>query len=270
MIRFLLATLLYVLTVQAQETEKPWTEKVRTGNSFELFVNNPLYGPISVHFDVTQTNMELSQPESFDAVIPARSRALAFTATPADTENSWEFDFKFAWHLGDIGAVHDDTVIYDLPFEKGQSFTMVQGYNGTFSHFAEYQYSVDFDMPVGTPVTAAREGTVVLIETSFSEGGTDPALESKANFITIMHEDNTMGEYVHLSHKGQLVTLGQQVERGDVIGYSGNVGYTTGPHLHFHVFTRTDTSGNWYSLPVHFDVDSKAITLQEGESYSRH
>jgi murein DD-endopeptidase MepM/ murein hydrolase activator NlpD len=269
MIRVLFVSLLfYIFQVQAQDTEKPWTEEVRTGDSFELFVNNPLYGPISVHFDVIQTNMQPSQEESFDIVILARSRTLAFTISPTDKEKPWEFDYKFRWYLGDITAVHDGTVVYDLPFEKGQGFTLMQGYNGTFSHQDEYQYSVDFDTPVGTPVTAAREGTVILVETSFSEGGPDPALEDKSNFITILHTDNTMADYVHLRQNGSLVSVGQQVQRGEVIGYSGNVGYSTSAHLHFHIYTRTDTSGNWQSLPVRFNVAGEAVELQEGSLYS--
>jgi murein DD-endopeptidase MepM/ murein hydrolase activator NlpD len=268
MTRVLLVILLFCL-IQAQAAEKPSTEQVRTGDTFELFVNNPLFGPISVHFDITQTNMRVSRGENFDIVIPARSRTFAFTAAPDDSQLAWEFDFKYRWHLGNINAVHDDSVIYDLPFEQGKRFTLIQGYNGTFSHSGEYQYSVDFDLPIGTPVTAAREGIVVLIETSFTEGGADPALKSKANFITILHSDNTMADYVHLSHNGSLVTLGQQVQRGEIIGYSGNVGYSTAPHLHFHVYKRTDTSGNWQSLPVRFrSTQGEGIELQEGQSYS--
>ena len=270
MIRALLISLLFCIPhVNAQDTEKPSAEQIRTGDTFEVFMSNPLYTPISTRFDITQTNMQLSQGESFDIVIPARSRTLAFTAEPSNPQRIWRFNYHYTWYQGDINAVHDSAANYDLPFERGKAFKLIQGYNGSFSHFDQNQYALDFDMPVGTPVTAAREGTVVRIETSFMEGGTDPSLKDKANVITILHSDNTMADYVHLSYDSSLVTLGQQVQRGDVLGYSGNVGYSTTPHLHFHVYQLTDTSGNWQTLPVRFIINGKAVELQEGQSY-RH
>ena len=48
-----------------------------------------------------------------------------------------------------------DTVVFDLPFENGQKFKISQGYNGAFSH--QNENALDFDMPIGTKILAARE-----------------------------------------------------------------------------------------------------------------
>lgn len=92
-------------------------------------------------------------------------------------------------------------------------------------------------MPIGTPLLAARKGRVVDIDQNFTEGGTDPLL--KANHVMILHEDGTLGLYSHLAANRIAVSFGQWVDAGTLIGYSGNTGYSTGPHLLFAVLTNT-------------------------------
>ena len=55
----------------------------------------------------------------------------------------------------------------------------------------------------------------------------------RTNIIRIWHDDNTMGLYAHLKQGGIMVREGQRIKTGQLIGYSGNTGYSTGPHLHF-------------------------------------
>jgi murein DD-endopeptidase MepM/ murein hydrolase activator NlpD len=70
----------------------------------------------------------------------------------------------------------------------------------------------------------------------------------KANLITIQHKDGTLGSYIHLDYKGVLVKVGDHVERGQLIGYSGLTGFTRGPHLHFVVHKQKSIS-----VPVFFE-----------------
>ena len=72
-----------------------------------------------------------------------------------------------------------------------------------------------------------------------------------ANYIVILHNDGTTGEYYHLKHDGALVDVGDSVARGQRIGLSGNTGHTTMPHLHFAVYRATEW-GNTQSIPVRF------------------
>lgn len=89
---------------------------------------------------------------------------------------------------------------------------------------------VDFKASIGTPVKASRSGVIVGI------GDTDKACSgvSYGKWVLIQHENNLSTLYAHFSLIK--VSQGQQVETGQLLGYSGDTGYATGPHLHFGVF----------------------------------
>ncbi len=82
---------------------------------------------------------------------------------------------------------------------------------------------LDIATPVATPVFAAADGLV-------TANGNNGRYQY-GRFILIEHSRNMTTLYGHLSK--QVVLEGQRVKRGDLIGYSGNTGYSTGPHLHF-------------------------------------
>lgn len=129
---------------------------------------------------------------------------------------------------------HDDTHIYRLPFATDACFVVSQGYGGWQSQREAY-YSIDFRMPVGTPVCASRRGVVSHVVDCYEEGGTDPAFFSKWNVVEIVHSDMSIAVYGHLAHRGVRVSRGMTVDAGDVIAASGNTGWSSFPHLHFHL-----------------------------------
>ena len=90
---------------------------------------------------------------------------------------------------------------------------------------------LDIGVPAATPVLAAESGTVIAV------GNNDRSAWSKyqyGKYIMVRHENNLTTLYAHLSRFA--VAKGDAVERGQIIGYSGNTGYSTGPHLHFGVY----------------------------------
>ena len=93
-----------------------------------------------------------------------------------------------------------------------------------------FHNGVDFRAQVGTPLRAAADGTVKAI------GNTDLICPrgSYGKWILIEHPNKLTTLYAHFSIVK--VDARQEVRRGDIIGYSGNTGYTTGPHLHFTVY----------------------------------
>lgn len=129
--------------------------------------------------------------------------------------------------------------VYRLPYPAGQTCSVLQGFHGTFSHYGSNEYAIDFDCPVATHVLAARPGVVVASNASAQGAGTTPAYQSldHVNFIYILHDDGTLGEYMHLSPSGVLVTPGQRVARGDPLALSGFTGFASAPHIHFEVMT---------------------------------
>ncbi len=85
---------------------------------------------------------------------------------------------------------------------------------------------VDIGVPAGTPIRAAGDGTVALMQPEASSGG-------YGNYTCIDHGGGLSTCYAHQSR--QITTVGQHVSQGDVIGYVGCTGYCFGDHLHFEV-----------------------------------
>jgi murein DD-endopeptidase MepM/ murein hydrolase activator NlpD len=153
--------------------------------------------------------------------------------------------------IGALDAAHDDTYEYRLPYADQVSYPVIQGYGARLSHRGVEQYTVDFGMPVGTPVHAARDGVVALVEDSHDVGCAREECGRLANFVVVLHSDGTTGEYFHLQQGSVRVRVGEHVARGALLAFSGNTGYTTVPHLHFGVY-RTEQGGRTQSLQVSF------------------
>jgi murein DD-endopeptidase MepM/ murein hydrolase activator NlpD len=122
---------------------------------------------------------------------------------------------------------------YVLPFLPGKEYRVSR----TFAHYTPGNggvglYAVDFVMPIGTKVVAARGGVVVAVEERYSDS--DHA-DFHENWVMIRHDDRTVARYMHLARNGALVVIGDHVARGQVIGLSGNSGASSRPHLHFDV-----------------------------------
>ncbi len=132
---------------------------------------------------------------------------------------------------------------YKLPWKAGVSRFVAQGNRSFTSHRKYHEYAWDFLMPNGTPILAARSGHVAEIQDQFDGIGIN------SNFISIEHEDGTRAVYAHIQKNGTLVLIGAHVHQGDVIAYSGMVGQTIFPHVHFYV---VDASGH-ASMPISFN-----------------
>jgi murein DD-endopeptidase MepM/ murein hydrolase activator NlpD len=153
---------------------------------------------------------------------------------------------------------------YVLPFQVGQAYELSQGNCASGSHAPGtiVQHAYDFRMPIGTPVIAAREGTVLLVEERFADRNRTPGEE---NFINVTHADGTIAAYVHLTRDGASVEVGDVIQRGELIGSSGDTGSSTVPHLHFHV----QRCSGCETIPVSFlNTRPHPNGLVEGETYT--
>lgn len=153
------------------------------------------------------------------------------------------------------GKITEDTsYVYSLPYKKGTSHILIQGYFSSFSH--KNRAALDFKMKTGTEVYAARAGVVIRLEEKNSKGGRNKKYRKYANLVVIQHDDGTKAGYWHLQKNGVLVNVGDTVKQGQPIALSGKTGYTFLPHLHFIVWT--NKNGGWQQVPTRF-LTSKGV-----------
>ena len=136
------------------------------------------------------------------------------------------------------GRIKNDTsYIYWLPYMPGKKFFLAQAANSHMSHKEEL--SLDFKMKKGSQICAAREGVVIEVKKDSDKGGLKDEYLSQGNHIIIQHKDGSIAQYWHLDKDGAYVNVGDTVQKGQLIGLSGNTGYTAFPHLHFQVKDKT-------------------------------
>ena len=123
---------------------------------------------------------------------------------------------------------------YRQPFSG--SYPITQRYGATDGTDPKGHTGIDYGCPAGTPILASEKGEVMF-------AGWDNT--GYGNCVIIQHPDGNATLYGHLSSVS--VTVGQQVKRGQLIGYSGSTGNSTGPHLHF------EARKKWNDYKSHFD-----------------
>ena len=151
-------------------------------------------------------------------------------------------------------VVEDTSYVYSLPYAKGASHLLLQGYFSHLSH--KNRAALDFKMKTGTEVYAARGGIVIRLEEQHNKGGRNKKYRKDANLVVIAHEDGTKAGYWHLQQNGVLVAIGDTVIQGQLIALSGKTGYTFLPHLHFIVWG--NNNGGWQQIPTRF-LTSKGV-----------
>ena len=191
----------------------------RAGDVLGVEIENDIAGPVEVQ-------VEGASPTPLRRTLPARGRyPLARVAANAPLQ------LRLRAVPGAPGARAGD-VVYRFPLQRAQ-VRVGQPPEGRFSHVdAENRQAIDFAVPVGTPVLAAREGTVMQAEGRYAD--TTGRLD-EANFVRILHADGSMAVYAHLQRGSLDVATGQCVQAGQVLARSGNSGFSNGPHLHFAV-----------------------------------
>ena len=235
-----------------------------SGAEQQLFAENSGPAPISVHVTLSGENFASDRTWPVTAIVPPYTALPLGKVFAADkAAGGYNFLFRYSHHFGRIDASHEPNAEYRLPFEDGQSYPVTQAHGGklTSHNNRENLYAVDFAMPVGSPVVAARGGIVIDVMMAHDEGGYDIRYLDKANTVAIVHDDGTVAEYAHLARGTPLVHPGQRVAAGTLIGYSGNSGYSSGPHLHFIVARPEVHDGKVtrVSVPIVFYANDPAL-----------
>jgi len=243
-------------------------ESIEENNSVAFYIDNRQFADITVSLYIESTNLISSKPLPYTASYPGNMRSLALELRPKNDKLMWHYASSYHWRWGNMRAIHDSTIVYSLPYAAGDTYTVIQGFNGQFSHTGEMRYAIDWAMPEGTPVLAARSGRIIAVEESFSTGGPDEAYRDSGNYVLVLHDDGTIGQYYHFRCHGIDVTPGEEVTAGELLGYSGNTGYSTVPHLHFAV-TKPLDGRHIESIAIRFRTGAgDAEYLEQGKSYT--
>jgi murein DD-endopeptidase MepM/ murein hydrolase activator NlpD len=238
-----------------------------TADGLSLFADNTYYSPVQIAYQLaSMENLAPDTPETGDMVLPARSETELLFITRGDVTLPMSFEYQFQYIPGDPAARHEPQELYRLPYASAESFHVSQAYPDQATHADPTSlYAIDFQMPVGSGVYAARGGIVIEVASDFYQSGTDRDIDGpRANFVRVHHDDGTMSLYAHLNWNSIRVIPGQRVERGEYLAASGNTGFSTGPHLHFTV--QRNQEGAIVSIPIQFaGIDGRAVTLHAGD-----
>lgn len=230
--------LIFLLLISClKKTEKPsYLSYKASKDSVFVIVKNPILSTSFLKIEDRKTK----KLKIVDFKKPDTLTVLKFNRSEIDTSQIIE-RYKFSLYFGASSIDKYDTLYnYALPFLKGKKYKVLQGQNSNFTHKGDFsRHAIDFKMNVGQTVCAIRDGIVIRVKQIFNEGGKSKSYRDKANLIIIYHKDGTFSQYVHLKKDGALVKKGDTVKRGQPIGYSGNTGMSTEPHLHFAVYKPT-------------------------------
>ncbi|HEY9839830.1 MAG TPA: hypothetical protein V6D23_05180 [Candidatus Obscuribacterales bacterium] len=135
-----------------------------------VMVNNPEPAPYTLSFDFPELeNAAVDCGKPCLKVAPAGQTVRLLSFRRKNTDLPWRTSYYYQSRIGDYRAQPERKFVYELPYARGATFLIAQGYNGTFSH--QDRFALDFLMPQGTPIHAARAGKAVWVVEHFNAGG---------------------------------------------------------------------------------------------------
>lgn len=231
------------------------------------YLANDFWGPVEVELKLTDAANVLSEPElPARFVIPGRKENLLVGLGALDTSKGFRYRLNVATVPGPPTPTPVSNLVLNTPFPEDKAYRVSQGFNGKRTHHSEDStYAIDIAMPDNSAVHAVRDGVVMDVEEDFYKGGTDlEEYADKANHVRILHSDGTMALYAHLGPAGVIVGAGRRVRAGQLIGRSGNTGFSSGPHLHFVI--QQNVGMKLISLPFEFRLpDGNSARPVEGQ-----
>jgi murein DD-endopeptidase MepM/ murein hydrolase activator NlpD len=244
-----------------------------TGDGFRFTAQNRFFAPMEVAVEFASIEgVEYPHPdEERRWVVPARSDLVLLDLTLLGDVEAPSVQYRYSYLPGDPRARPAEGVSYRAPFTLGSSFPITQTYPDSLTHRTrDSMHAVDFEMPVGTDVVAARDGIVFDVSSTNFKGGQDAEQYAElANLVRILHDDGTYALYGHLNWNSIRVRPGDRVKAGQHIADSGNTGFTTGPHLHFAV--QRNMGMRVDSIPVEFrGADNTRVTPATGSELTAY
>ncbi len=238
------------------------TRNTASGSAYWAENREPVPATITLTFE-SPGNLLPGANRPIERVVAPESSEILVRLRSVVRNPSIRAEVSIAVDLGSSSTEPDEDFSYGVPFGGDTRRELTQSFDGAETHVGSMRYSLDFTMPEGTPVLAARGGTVLYLQDGFTEGGTDPDLLEAANLVVVAHSDATMAFYGHLT-PGIPVAVGQVVTKGDLLGSSGATGFAGQPHLHFHVGKRV-LGDPGRTIPIKMrDPDGRLLDLAPG------
>lgn len=244
-------------TASAQDRYPVTVESLKEGSTHRVIARNGGRAPIQLTFSLaSSTNLRSSRAWPFVVVLHPGQTDEMVRVRPGDERQGYNFSYRYAVLLGDPQASPDPNARYRIPFENGRSFRVSQAPGGPMitHNDAQTANAIDVVMPEGTPIVAARAGFVIEIH---EKSETRADLAGRGNFVRIFHADATWADYAHLSRIASDLLPNARIDAGTLLGYSGNTGQSSGPHLHFHV--QHNDRGTVRSIPVRFHTRTQGV-----------
>lgn len=239
----------------------------RAANGHQVVLTNDGPSPVTTIVTLSGFNIDSNRNWPATVVVPPFTRVVVGKLGPITPSLPSSHEVRGDFELGDVYKRPDPDAVYRLPYADGQAFTITQAPDGPLrTHLtADNRHAIDFAMPEGIPVLAAREGVVVETVDGYTESGNDPRLAAQTNSVTVLHADGTFGLYAHLAPGTVAVRRGEPVRAGQPIGRAGDTGYSVGSHLHFAVVRPVvdPAQGRMlrHSVPVRFYVGAPATVF---------
>lgn len=218
-------------------------------------VSNDLWGPAQIELKLRDAVNVLSEPPlPARFVIPGKTERTLVGLGALDPQRGFQYRLSVATVPGRPMEPPVGDIVLRPPIAEGEQYVVSQGFQGDRTHTTpDSEFAIDIVMPVGTPVLAVRDGTIMDVEEDFNKGGTDRnKFVDKANHVRILHSDGTMALYAHLDLASVSVRAGSRIRAGQQIARSGNTGFSTGPHLHFAL--QANVGMKLVSLPFKFET----------------
>lgn len=242
---------------------KTFNEKIKGG--YQVFADNDEYCPVSVKVNFTLNNMKSTKGNYKVFVIPPRSKRVFITELKVVKKGKYGFSYKTNYNYGNPLAKVDTSYVYNLPFAAKKSFTISQGYFGKRTHQGER--SLDFKLPIGTDIYASREGIIVKVVDNNTKTCYKKECAKFNNEIIIYHKDGSFSNYSHINTNSAQIEIGNKVSKGQLIAKSGNIGYSSGAHLHFCVYTSQLNKRKFYETKFKIYEDGVPVVLRRKGVY---
>lgn len=231
-------------------------------NELKVHLRNPVMSPIRIWLRSAEDSLQ----KRLQAVSPIELQVGEDSTLVFENMHLNNPKMSYSIAFGSPAKKVEPTPI-ELPFPGNKTHTIIQGNNTDHTHNTDYsRYAIDFNLKVGDTISSVSDGFVVGVIDEYKYGGKEEKWRPYGNYITIY--DSISGifyQYVHLTHKGSFVEVGDQVKGGQPIGLSGKTGQTDIEHLHFNSLIPIQGSSELKSIPVVFKEGYKGTALRKND-----